>query len=245
MCGRFAVVEPVPDLARLLGVAEGRLSGAALQVPIRYNIAPLSKVFVVARAADGARGGDALLWGLVPSFARDPSGAAHLINARGETVWETPSFRDAIARRRCLVPVSGFYEWRRRVSEGGKRPPALPYFFRRTDLHPLVLGGIWAEWRGREPGAQRLRTFSIVTTEANALVGQLHDRMPVVLPESAWDTWLSPDTPRERVEALLRPAGPETLCAFPVTSEVNRSTFEDPRAIVPAGEALGASNGNG
>lgn len=258
MCGRFAVVEPLPDLLSLLGVAGHHVSEKAYALPIRYNVSPMSFVLTVTRAPDGGRAADALRWGLVPWFSRDPSAGARMINARRETAWEKPSYRESMAMRRCLIPVTGFYEWKRASPGAGNFQRPQPYFFRLTEGHPMALGGIWASWRpqaespdlAREGGADAvapdggagrrdpLRTFAILTTQANDLVGTLHERMPVIIPASAWEAWLSPNTPTETVNHLCDPSDPRTLEGYPVTDAVNRSGFEDPRAVVPIGEPL-------
>jgi putative SOS response-associated peptidase YedK len=166
-------------------------------------------------------------WGLIPPWAAQPRIAGRTFNARSETVAVTPAFRAAFRRRRCLVPVDSFYEWRR---ENGVRQP---YRILRADGLPLVLAGLWAGWRDPETGGIR-RTFTIVTTSANERIAKLHDRMPVILPRGAWSTWLDPRPadPGE-LHALLVPSDDEPLDIYPVVGLVNNVRNDGPALVEP------------
>lgn len=210
MCGRFVAATPVPLLTERFCVDEVR---DPLPEP-SWNVAPTDPVPAVVD-----RGGRRLLgtfrWGLVPSWARDPSGAARMINARAETVATKPAFREAVRRRRCLIPADGFYEWPRRP---GQRAGA-PVFVCATGGTPLAFAGLWEVWRG---GAAPLRTCTIVTTAANAALSPIHDRMPVVLPPETWDAWLDPSrTDPASLLALLGPAPDDLLTVRPASPLVN------------------------
>jgi len=171
--------------------------------------------------------------GLIPGWAEDPAVRHRLINVRSETASTRPSFRAAFRSRRCLIPASGFYEWRR------NRTVRQPYLISRVDGQPMAFAGLWEHWtvpRGKtltgslatfEPG-ERIETCTILTTAANTLVAQVHDRMPVILAAEAFDAWLG----GERVP--LAPCAPETLVARPVSRAVNDHRNDDPRCLDPA-----------
>ena len=222
MCGRFTLRAPASVVAEqfaLFDVAEFRP---------RFNIAPSQPVAVVRHVGDGPgpqRGLAWLRWGLIPSWASDPAIGNRLINARAETAAEKPAFRAALRRRRCLVAADGFYEWQR--SGAGKQP----YFFRMRDDRPFALAGLWESWEGPD-GA--IESCTILTTEANAVVRPIHDRMPVILAPADCAPWLDPavQTP-EPLRPLLRPHPPEPMLAFAVSPYVNNPMHEDPRCIEP------------
>lgn len=221
MCGRFTQHRPVAELASIFDAEP--LAGEVLP---RYNLAPTDPALVVVERP-GQRAIVSFRWGLVPAWATGPSVGPRAINARAETVASSRLFRESFLRRRCLVPVDGFYEWR--PERGGRQP----YLIRRRDRLPLALAGLWAAWRDPRTGEPR-RTFSIVTTAANAAIAPLHDRMPVVLPAAAWDRWLSP-LPADPGEltGLLVPADPEPLEVVPVSRLVNDVRNDGPELIEP------------
>ena len=176
MCGRFALQSiPKQVLDEFIIIPPPVLP--------RYNIAPTQKAPVVLVGHDGQPVMDELRWGLIPSWAKDVSAGVRAINARAETIAEKPTFRDAFRKRRCLVPASGFYEWRR---DGKTKTPY--YFTSRKD--PIVFAGLWEQWTD---GAETIHSFTIITTEANGLMAPIHDRMPVILQRGDWWTWLDPD----------------------------------------------------
>jgi putative SOS response-associated peptidase YedK len=230
VCGRYTSTTSVTDLASVFEVDEVR----AEEMPPRYNVAPTSPVYAVALAkGDEDKGPRRALgtfrWGLVPSWAKDPSVGNRMINARAEGISSKPAYRSALARRRCLLPADAFYEWQRRPA-GGK----LPYAVRRRDGQPMALAGIWEVWRDKDrPDAPPLRSCAIVTTEANELMAPIHDRMPVVLERADWERWLDPATDLSEVEALLRPAAPGVLEAFPVSTAVNNVANDGPELLEP------------
>ena len=185
-------------------------------------------------ADGGVRRGDAFHWGLVPRWAKDESIGSRMINARAETAAEKPGFRDALRRRRCIVPASGFYEWKA-TPEGRKQP----YMIRRRDGRPLALAGLWERWSPPEaalPGmeADELETCAIITTTPVGAVKALHDRMPLILGEADFDGWLG-DAEGARVRALLGGApAPDELEAFPVSTRVNSVRNDDAACAAPA-----------
>ena len=228
MCGRFVAMTDPDGFARWLVVDER----AAPDLPPSYNVAPTDDIYAVVE-----RGGRRLLvtvrWGLVPHWADDSRGGARLINARAETAPDRPAFRDAFARKRCLIPADGFYEWR-----AGPRGARLPYFVHAVDGRPLALAGLWSSWRDPADGdAPVLRTATILTTPANQRIAELHDRMPAVLPPDAWDEWLSPEHPDPRaLRGLLVPAPEDALTFHAVSPEVNSPRHNHPGLVEPVAQ---------
>jgi putative SOS response-associated peptidase YedK len=221
MCGRFTLASPDPSQIRARFPI-----GERLELRRRYNVAPGDDVLAVVHR--GGRSEGALLrWGLVPHWASDPRElGVTTINARAETVAERPLYRDAFARRRCLVVADGFYEW-----SGGT-----PHWITREDGAPFAFAGLWASWRPRSDDAvEPLRSCTIVTTAAAGPVRALHDRMPVILPADAEDAWLDPDTPAPALHELLVPA--PTLVARPVSRAVNDARHDAPDCLDPPEQA--------
>ncbi|HET7653788.1 MAG TPA: SOS response-associated peptidase [Acidimicrobiales bacterium] len=234
MCGRFVVASPPLLLAEHFTVDEVRLDvdGDGAPAP-NYNVAPTDRVIAVATHG-GRRLLGAFQWGLVPSWAPDAGGGARLINARAETVTEKRAFRDAFARRRCIVAADGFYEWR--LTAGGLKQPV---FISAASGAPLAFAGLWEVWRDRRLGqdAPPLRTCTIVTTTANSTLSPLHSRMPVVLPRSTWATWLDPAvTDTGELSSLLVPlddAGDGALVLRDVSRAVNDVRNNGPQLLDP------------
>jgi putative SOS response-associated peptidase YedK len=227
MCGRFTQQRPSAELAALFAADDLAESPGE-----RFNLAPQQLGLVVVEREDLRRAIVPYRWGLIPAWAKDARIGNRLINARAETVATTPAFRSAFQKRRCIVPADGFYEWERMTPEIRQ-----PNLIRRADGEPMAFAGLWSIWRDpTQPDAEPVRTFSIVTTTANATLEPIHDRMPVILPASTWDTWLAP-SPAEPGEllALLQPAPADLLERFPVSKRVNNARNEGPDLIVPLG----------
>jgi putative SOS response-associated peptidase YedK len=227
MCGRFTQQRPSAELAALFGAEDLAESPGE-----RYNLAPQQLGLVIVERDDLRRAIVPYRWGLVPSWAKDARIGSRLINARAETVATTPAFRASFQKRRCIVPADGFYEWERVTPEIRQ-----PNLIRRADGEPMAFAGLWSIWRDpTQPESEPVRTFSIITTTANATLEPIHDRMPVILPASAWTTWLAP-TPPETGEllALLGPAPDDLLERYPVSKRVNNARNEGPDLVVPLG----------
>ena len=218
MCGRYLLTTPVDALGQLFRFMERPNLGA------RYNIAPTQDVPIVRRTRAGD-GRELLMvrWGLVPYWADDVKIGNRLINARAETIERTPAFREAYQRRRCLVPADGFFEWRK----AGKARQAL--LIRRKDQAPFAFAGLWERWR--QPDGSVLRSCTIATCPANALLAPVHDRMPVILAEGDCERWLDPAAADGR--ALLRPCPAEWLEAYEVGPRVNSPANDDPECVTP------------
>jgi putative SOS response-associated peptidase YedK len=188
----------------------------------RYNIAPTQKAPVVLVGRDGRPMMDELRWGLIPYWDKDASVGVRAINARAETIAEKPTFRDAFRKRRCLVPASGFYEWKR----DGKTKT--PYYFTSWG-EPVVFAGLWERWSG---GADVIHSFTIITIEANSLIAPIHDRMPVILKRDDWRAWLDPNfQDRSHLQSLLRPADEDLLESWEVGAYVNNVRHEGEECI--------------
>ncbi len=219
MCGRYTLTVPVEILAEEFGV-----TGPLPEVPPSYNIAPTQEVAAVL-ADDGERRLEMLRWGLIPSWADDPGIGSRMINARSETVPEKPSFRRAFRERRCLILADGFYEWKR--TNDGKQP----YYIRMEDERPFAFAGLWESWRG---GREEIRSCTILTTEANDRVSNIHHRMPVILAPEDHGLWLDPDVREaDPLLPLLAPYPDDVMEAYPVSRFVNRPTNDDPRCVEP------------
>ncbi|HRN18997.1 MAG TPA: SOS response-associated peptidase [Trueperaceae bacterium] len=217
MCGRYTLYHHEDDLASLFEVE-------AFPLTERYNIAPTQLVPVVRGRDDGTREMISMRWGLVPHWVKDPAEfKANLFNARSESAAEKPSFRDAMRSGRCLLPASGFYEWKQEA--GAKQP----YFIHRKDGAPMALAGLYSHW-GRGEGA--MLTCTILTTDANDDVRQLHDRMPVILERGDWERWLDPgERDAHAVEDLLGPADDGLLESWPVSKAVGNARVDGPELV--------------
>jgi putative SOS response-associated peptidase YedK len=219
VCGRFTLTTSAEIVARLFEAEPGPPLRA------RYNIAPTQEVAAV-RNEDSRRRIVLLRWGLVPSWAKDLGIGNRLINARAETVAEKPSFRTALRKRRCLVAADGFYEWKR---TGTAKQPLL---IRRADLVPFAMAGLWERWKQADGPA--IESCTIITTDANAWMRPIHDRMPVILDKAAWATWLDPAIEEpERLQGLLVPCPEDALRAEPVGTYLNNPRNDDPKCWLP------------
>ncbi|MCW3049675.1 MAG: response-associated peptidase [Solirubrobacterales bacterium] len=229
MCGRYSLAGPDPSVLR-----ERFALGERVAVRRRFNVAPGDDVVAVTTDREGNPRGDVLRWGLVPHWTDDPRTGFKMINARAETLAERPAYREAFAGRRCLVLADGFYEWERRP--GG---PKQAWWITRADGEPFAFAGLWATWRGGEPEAEPLRTCTIVTTRANAAIGHIHDRMPVILPRDAEAAWLDHATPAGALHELLAPLDPAATGMRAVGSAVNDARYDGPACLDSAPDPPG------
>ena len=224
MCGRFTQERSTSELAEIFG-AEDRVDAPGL----RFNVAPTDDAAVVVQR-DDHRAISAYRWGLIPHWSDTKATGNRMFNARSETIDRNPAFRYAFGKRRCLVPVDAFYEWRR---EGTIRTP---FAVVKPDGSPLALAGLWAGWKDPETDAV-VRSFTILTTGPNGMMRPIHNRMPVLIPESAWDTWLdptltSPSQLRE-LKAMLEPAADDELRMYQVSRRVNNVRNDGPDLVQP------------
>ncbi|MEX2114728.1 MAG: SOS response-associated peptidase [Pirellulales bacterium] len=212
MCGRFTLRTPLARVAELFDAVA--IGDWAKRQPPRYNIAP-SQIVAAVRSNTAGDGRELvpLAWGLVPSWSDDAAIGNKMINARAETLATKPAFRDAFRKRRCLVIADGFYEWQKR---GGAKQP---YFIHMREDQPFAFAGLWAR---SERFETPIETCTIVTTEANALLRSMHDRMPVILDREACERWLDANVEdTAALEPLLRPHAADPMAAYPVSTLVN------------------------
>jgi putative SOS response-associated peptidase YedK len=240
MCGRYVAVSSPTILAERFDVDEMRVEVTEPS----YNVTPRADVPVIAESHRGiaaperTRVLDVVRWGLVPSWAESLAIGDRQINARAERIRTANAYKRAFARRRCIIPADGFYEWQKADGDANpKKKIKQPWFFRRRDGEPLAFAGVWEIWHDKTRGddAPRIRTCSIITTRANALVAPVHDRMPVVLPESAWAEWLDRENHDvATLHRLLMPAPADELEAWPVATLVNKPENNGPELVEPA-----------
>lgn len=219
MCGRFALHSR--DRLKLRG-----LDRIDLPFQPRYNIAPSQQVIAI---VDFGRGPETriLTWGLIPSWSTDGKG---FINARAETLEERPSFNESFRLRRCLIPADGFFEWQRSGRE--KRP----FYIYSSDDAPLMFAGIWDTWRNR---GEVITSCAIITTPANEMVGELHDRMPAIIPPASQDAWLDRKTNRMELLKMLAPFPASAMKKHPVSDSVNSPDNDSPQLLTPVENELG------
>jgi putative SOS response-associated peptidase YedK len=227
MCGRFVSSTPVSKLVEQFLVDEVKVE----EHDPSYNVAPSTEIMAVAVGSDGARRLGTFKWGLVPTWAKDPSIGNRMINLRAETVSEKPSFRRTLAKHRCIIPADGFYEWK----DMGKGRKKQPFFIRARDGTALAFAGLWEAWKEKDASDDEwLRTCTIITTEPNKLLEPIHNRMPVVLPPESWDTWLDRDnTDVDELTTLLKPAPDDLLELFPVSTAVNSVANDGEDLVLP------------
>ena len=237
MCGRFVSASTPDQIAAYFGAEPPET-----ELTPSYNVAPTTDVYAVVEGPDGARRVEVFHWGLIPVWAKDMKIGQKMINARSETIATKGAFKSDFKKHRCIIPMDGFYEWQALADRKAKQP----HFIHRIDGEPLAVAGLWSMWRDSAagPDAPWLHSCTVVTTSANDTMAKIHDRMPVILPASAWSTWL--DRENQDIEALGRllvPAPNELLTMHPISTDVNKVGNNDAHLIEPidpdAGTLLG------
>jgi putative SOS response-associated peptidase YedK len=225
MCGRFVLISDLAEITTEFDVQE-----ISVNLQRSYNIAPGNTIAAI--IDDGSKRLVHFTWGLIPSWAKDPSIGNRLINARGETVAEKPSFKAALKKRRCLIVANGFYEWQKR----GKMKR--PVYVRLKSDKPFGFAGLYEKWIS--PDGQELRTCTIITTEANELLQPIHNRMPVIVPKDQEDVWLDTDmSDTTHVFSILKPYAHHEMVAYEVSTLVNAPQNNSPDCITPVSETSG------
>ncbi len=220
MCGRFTLRLTPTELAQFF-----RLVSEPAIAP-RYNIAPTQAVAVV-RQEGNARELVLMRWGLIPAWAKDGKSGASLINARAETVAEKPSFRSAFQKRRCLIPADGFFEWRK---AGNKTKQ--PFFIGLRNDQPFAFAGLWERWKS--PNGTPIESCTLITTTPNKRLAEIHDRMPVILPNTVWDVWLDSKIQNgASVQSLLVPYPASEMRTYRVSTLVNSPRNDVPACLQP------------
>ncbi len=221
MCGRFTLTVNPEEIQEIFLDLQG-----AENIRPRYNIAPSQPVAVIANNAPNRL--DYFVWGLIPSWAKDPSMGSRMINARSETLAEKPSFRTAFRRRRCLIPADGFYEWKQEAGQKRKTP----MYIRLASDKPFAFAGLWDNWQS--PDGSNILSCTIITTQPNELMQSIHNRMPVILPPSAYAQWLQPgEADTAALLPLLAPYPAGEMLAYPVSTLVNSPANELADCIKP------------
>lgn len=222
MCGRFTLTINPADLQDAFSNYNFPVRFAP-----RFNIAPSQPILAIPN--DNKLAADFFVWGLIPMWAKDPTIGSRLINARGETLAEKPSFRGSYRHKRCLILADGFYEWK---SVGDKKTKT-PYYIHMQDRQPFAMAGLWDSWES--PDGSSLKTCTIITTTPNELMETIHDRMPVILHPRDYAKWLdaAPQTP-ENLQPLIKPFNADAMSAYPVSTLVNKPANDTPELVVPA-----------
>jgi len=221
MCGRYTDLLTCAQIVDLYEITSGEIAPNDFRT--NYNVAPTQRAPIVRR---GEKGREAVLlrWGRIPAWAKDKSIGYKLINARAEGIATKAAFRSALKARRCLVVASGFYEWQKTASS------KQPYWIGFADRRSFAFAGLWESWTDPASG-ERIDSYTLITTEPNALCAPIHNRMPVILDPADYDRWLSAEAPPED---LLGPFPAEEMAAYPVSTWVNRPANNDARCIEPA-----------
>ena len=218
MCGRFTRTPSPDEYARLFGV------DTSIKAKPSFNITPTQDILACRTNQDGKRELTLLKWGLLPSWSKEPKSTYSTINARAETVATKPAFRHAFKRQRCLIAGDGFYEWKQ--TDHGKQP----YYIFLKDHQPFAFAGLWEHWEGE--GHEPIESATIIVTSANKTIEGIHNRMPVILPPSAYDEWLDPEvTDKEHLEGLLRQYPAEEIDMYAVSKYMNSAKNNDARCI--------------
>lgn len=221
MCGRFTIRTPAKDVAQLFDVDVPELAP-------RYNVAPSQEIPAVRLdSGTGQRELALLRWGLVPFWADDPKTGYSMINARAETVAQKRSFRAPFRKRRCLIVADGFYEWQK--AEGKGKQKKQPYFIHMVDDRPFAFAGLWEQWKR---DGDEIESCTIIVTEANDLVAEFHDRMPVILSPRDYDIWLDAEfEDEEKLQSMLRPYPSKEMEAYPISTTVNSPKNNVPECV--------------
>jgi putative SOS response-associated peptidase YedK len=237
MCGRFSLA--LSEASRSL-MAEFKLASSP-QLEPRYNIAPTQYIAAVVEPPEQNRHIDLFKWGLIPSWAKDQSFAARMINARSETITEKPSFRGSFKRKRCLIPATGFYEWKAaavldqnpQTSKKPKRGKKQPYYVHLEGDRLFGMAGLWSAWTDQTT-SEVIESCTILTTTANELMQDIHDRMPVIIAPEDYDTWLDPSfDDKGMLMHLLRPYPTELMSMHPVSPIVNKAAHDQSDCLQP------------
>lgn len=224
MCGRFVIDDDGNLIEIQFKLPEKPTVSAA------YNIAPTQQVHVIGKKRDGSLGLSRFHWGLIPAWSKDKKIAAKLINARSETVAEKPSFREAYHKRRCLIPMSGFYEWQKSKSEKGKKRPM--YIYPTAENEKLfAAAGLWESWI--DPAGEKIYSCTILTTEPNRLMAPIHNRMPVFISPEHYERWLDLTTAPEEISHLFLPYPAKKMAVYEVSDRVNRVSNRDRACMLP------------
>ena len=234
MCGRFVSTSSPDAVATYFG-AEADVQSLGQN----FNVAPTQDIYAVVAEPDGGRRVAAFHWGLIPSWAKERKIASRMINARSETLAEKNAYKGLFAKKRCLIPMDGFYEWKPGSPDGPLnakgRPLKQPMFIRRADGQPLAVAGLWTRWKDPDDPEDRwLHSTTVVTTAANRTMAAVHDRMPVMVPPDRWAEWLDPDNhDLAELSSLFQSTDDGSLTMYEVSTDVNNVRNNEPGLIDP------------
>lgn len=235
MCGRFVSTSSPERIAAYFGAEV-----AAETLGENFNVAPTQDIYAVVADTEGVARVQAFHWGLIPSWAKDRKIGNRMINARSETLAEKPAFRGLFKKKRCMIPMDGFYEWKPGHEDGplnakGK-PLKQPLYIRRLDGEPLVVAGLWTAWKDSTDTEGRfLHSATVVTTAANSFMEPVHNRMPVIIPERQWAAWLDPrNDDVGELSKLFASRDDDALTMYEVSTDVNNARNNSPDLIDPA-----------
>ncbi len=220
MCGRFALSAKTDEIEKLM--PELKINA---EIVGSYNIAPSQNIYAIIKTRQTEL--TEFRWGLIPSWAKDSSIGNRIINARAETITQKPAFKNLIKRKRCLVPATGYYEWRKTSTGGNKQP----YFIKLKDEHIITFAALWDEWKS--PQGNIIRSATLITCPASEEIAFIHDRMPVIIEDNLREIWLDPKTPLETVINILKPIDNNKLHYYTVTKAVNNPSFNNEKCIEP------------
>lgn len=225
-CGRYTLHAKLKDLLERYGLDETPID----EIQPNYNVAPGQTMPVVIESEEGKRSLEFMRWGLVPVWAKDISIGYKLINARDDTVFEKPMWRGVILKKRCLIPADGFYEWKK--PPAGSKSPKQPFYIRPKQMDIFSFAGVWSSWHDAED--KEIRTYSIITTEPNQEMREVHNRMPIILYPEEESDWLAySKTKREEIEPFIHPFEDNGLEMFEVSKDVNVTKNNDEKLILP------------
>jgi putative SOS response-associated peptidase YedK len=234
MCGRFVSTSQPDKIAEYFD-AEADVESLGEN----YNVAPTQDIYAVVTGSDGVTRVEAFHWGLIPSWAKDRKISSRMINARAETLGEKPAYKGLFRKKRCIIPMDGFYEWKPGSPDGplgaNGRPLKQPMFISRPDGEPLAVAGLWSAWKDPDDAEGRfLHSATIVTTAANETMRPVHDRMPLLVPKSRWAEWLDPGNDQiEELSSLFAVPDDVALSLRPVSTEVNNVRNNGPQLLDP------------
>lgn len=245
MCGRFPQIFDAHALERLRDLLIGAayfddeiINALADRHPRSYNIAPTQHAAIIHPDHDRRQlRSDLAHFGLIPSWAKERSISAKMINARSETIWEKPAYRGLISSRRALLPINGFYEWQALPKQPGQKSTKQPWYISRADESPMLLACVWDTWLDPEHDLSPVDSFSIITTDANEQLDDKHHRMPVILEPESLDAWFDRQSEPRTVRNLLRPAPEGVLAMHRVSTRVNSPNNDDAQLIEPDSDA--------
>ena len=229
MCGRFAQSKSIADLVEEFGITG---DPALSPLPANWNIAPTNPIYIIRNNSQNRRELSVASWGIIAPWIKDETEAkasqSRAINARSESIFEKPTFRDSFKLRRCLIPADGYYEW---ATELGRYKSKQPFYISNPNMKSLSIAGIWSQWKA--PDGRLINSASVITRESVNELATIHSRMPVMMPSYRWDLWLdtAPHSTDELISLMVNPNPDEGLNPIPISDEVNKVSNNGPQLV--------------